>query len=174
MMGESLAPRLGLGDPGSDCCQPGTKTPWSAGKTPMNTNTANERPSHFAASECLTLASAQTFCVPAATTFYPPYRGQLHQQSSFIGRCSFPFAYKMERTTGHSLLGPHVWYAAPVGTRAARGLLVCDEGQYGLVIPAGEGWEVGTPRFSCQLSHSASPSLKWGYHLPAPQACHED
>lgn len=74
----------------------------------------------------------------------------------------------MERTKGDSLPGPRFWYAAPVGTVAERGPLVCSEGQYGLVISAGEGWEVGMPRFSCQLSHFASLSLTWEYHLPAP------
>lgn len=152
----------------------GPKTPGSAGKTPRNTDTENERPRHFTTSEHLTLPSIQTFHILKAVTFYPSYRGQLHQQSSCISCCSIPFTSKMERTTGHSLLGPHVWYAAPVGTMAELGLLVCNEGQYGLVISAGEGWEVGMPRFSCQLSHFASPSLKWEYHLPAPQACHED
>lgn len=109
-----------------------------------------------------------------ATTVYPTCCGWFHQQSSFIRCCFIPFTCNTERTTEHCLLSPHVWYAAPVGTMAALGLLVCNEGQYGLVISAGEGWEVGMPCFLCQLSHFASPSLKWEYHLPASQACHED
>lgn len=167
MMGESLSPELALRDLGSDCCHSGTKTP-------RNTKGENERPRHFTASECLTLPSIQTFCTLKATAFYPSCYGQLHQWSSFIRCCPFPFTCNSEITTGHSLLGPGVWYAAPVGTTAELWLLVCNEGQYGLVISAGEGWEVGMPRFSCQLSHFASPSSKWEYHLLAPQACQED
>lgn len=113
-------------------------------------------------------------CLPSYHSTEPNHHSCLHQQNSFIRSCSFPFIFNMGRAKGHSLPGPRFWYAAPVGTAAELGPLVCSEGQYGLVISAGEGWEVGTPRFSCQLSHFASLSSKWEYHLPAPQACHED
>lgn len=80
--------------------------------------------------------------------------------------------YKMEGTTGLSLLSPGVWNAAPLGTTAGLGLLVGNEGQSALVISAGKAG-----RWACRPSVPAltltSPPVSWECHLPAPQACHE-
>lgn len=118
-------------------------------KTLRNTNRESERPRHFAASEHLTFPSIQTFCILTTVTFHPIYRGQFHQQHSFIRCCAIPFTYKMEGTTGQSLLSPGVWNAASLGITAELGLLVSNEGQSGLVISAGQAG-----RWACRPSRS--------------------
>lgn len=120
-------------------------------KTLLNTNTESERPRHFTTSEHLTFPSIQTFCILMAVTFHSIYRGQLYQQRPFIRCCSILFTYKMEGTTGQSLPSPRVWNAAPLGTVAELGLLVCNEGQSGLVISAGEAG-----RWACRASRASS------------------
>lgn len=128
---------------------PGTKTPGSERKTLRNTNSERPRPS--TTSDCLTFPRIRTFSILTAVTSHPIYRGQLHQQHSFIRCCSIPFTYRMEGTTGQSFLSPGVWNAAPLGTVAELGLLVCNEGQSGRVISAGEAG-----RWARCVSHASS------------------
>lgn len=86
---------------------------------------------------------------------------------------SIPFTSKMEGIIGQSLLSPGVWNAAPPGTVAELGLLVCDAGQSGLGISAGAAgrWARRASRASSHACFSlckvgippASPTgLSWG------------
>lgn len=107
----------------------------------------------FHSFRAFTIPKHPDFLYPNGCHISPCLSWSVHQQRSFIRRCSIPFTYKMEESTGQRLLSPCVWNAAPLGSVAELWLSVCNEGQSGLVIPAGEAGRWAR-RASCASSHT--------------------